>query len=475
MAITHNGGTRTWPGRPHFAPNQQLTAQQLNAIIDDELRRQRLLTSALHGSGIVFGYALTDEKGELTVKDHCIDISCGLIIDRHGRDLYWPGGPLCVRDIVNKQPDRDAWYVLQAHYAQRYDPPEGCGPCPSDAVQWIKEKVVFTLSPWCQEANWDCPQLPQDECITLRDYVCGRTGSEPGPVPRADDLKWACSEPGPLCETPCGEWKYDREAGIAIACVWVCDVRPKDAECGPMYGFCPCVPKVCEVRPYVYRTPLLFELARDCHIDLAHVASLSWEEWLVEGGQPVPWDAFVDWCKPGGKGFLICFTKSIAVKTLHNASITLTAFVQDDDVGYFAGRRIPITLEPLNELNGCAQGVRLCLDEEWVASEITQRRSTLCHGSLIELTIRGQMLRDHCGRMLDARPLPPPPGSKPGDPFFLDSKAPGQARPGGDFLAAFHVSPRAGYERYDRDPKYPPDQGQPGTPGSYPPVSKPVE
>jgi hypothetical protein len=221
---------------------------------------------------------------------------------------------------------------------------------------------------------------------------------------------------------------------------------------------------------------LLFELARDCHIDLAHVASLSWEEWLVEGGHPVPWNTFVDWCKPGGTGFLVWFTKAIVAQTLHDASITLTALVQEDDADYWKVRRIPITIELLNELNGCAQGVRLCLDEEWVASEVTQRRSTLCHGSLIELTIRGQMLRDHCGRMLDARPLPPRPTSKPGDPFFLDSKAPGQARPGGDFVTAFHVSPRPGYERYDRDPQYQrADQGQPGTPGSYPPVSKPVE
>ena len=470
MATTHNGGTRTWPRRPHFAPNQRLTAQQLNAIMDDELRRQRLLTRALHGHGVVFGYALTGENGHLVLKDHCIDISCGLIIDRHGRDLYWPGGLLCVRDIVNKQPDCDGWYVLQAHYAQRHDPPDGCGPCSSDAVQWLEQKVVFTLSPWCPEANWDCPQLPQDQCISLRDYVCGRTGSETGPVPRADDLKWACSEPGSLCDTPCGEWQYDREAGIPIACVVVCDVRPKNAECEPIFGFCPCEPKVCDVRPYVYRTPLLFDLARDCHIDLARVASLSWEEWLVEGGQPVSWEKFADQFKPGADGFVVWFTKPIVARTLHDASILLTALIQENDADYWKVRRIPIKIEPLNELNGLAQGARLCPDEEWCTSEITQRRSTLCHGALIEFTIRGQMLRDHCGRMLDARPLPPRPDSQPGDPFFLDPKAPGHARPGDDFVAAFRVSPRAGYERYDRDPRYQRgDQGQPGTPSSYPP------
>ena len=154
---------------------------------------------------------------------------------------------------------------------------------------------------------------------------------------------------------------------------------------------------------------MLFELARDCHIDLARVASLSWEEWLVEGGQPVSWDKFADQFKPGADGFVVWFTKPIVARTLHDASILLTALIQENDADYWKVRRIPIKIEPLNELNGLAQGVRLCPDEEWCTSEITQRRSTLCHGALIEFTIRGQMLRDHCGRMLDARPLPPRP------------------------------------------------------------------
>jgi hypothetical protein len=477
MASTHQGGTRAWSRRPHFAPSQQLTAQQLNAIMDDELRRQRLLTSALHGHGVVFGYALAAYRkgeaaghgeGELKLKDRCIDISCGLIIDRHGRDLYWPGGRLCVGDIVNKQPDRDGWYQLQAHYAERSDPPEACGLCPSDAVQWLEQKVVFTLSPWCPEVNWDCPHIPDDTCVTLRDYVCGRTRSEVGPVRPGGDLEWACREPGPLCETSCGGWKYDRDAGIPIACVWVCNVMLKDAACAPVYGFCPCVPKVCEVRPYVYRTPLLFELARDCHIDLARVASLSWEECLIEGGKAVPWERFAQLFKHEEHGFIVWFTKPIVCRTLHDASIFLTALVQEGDADYWKVRRIPAKIEPLNEHNGLALGVRLYPDEEWVVSEINQRRSTLCHGALIELTIRGQMLRDHCGRMLDARPLPPRPNSKPDDPFYLDPKWSGQGRPGDDFIVAFHVDPRPGHERYGRVEQYPSaDEGQPGTSGPY--------
>jgi len=445
MATTHKGGTRTWPRRPHFAPNQRLTAQQLNAIIDDELRRQRLLTQALHGHGVVFGFALTDENGQLILKDHCIDISCGLIIDRHGRDLYWPGGRLCVRDIVNKQPDCDGWYVLQAHYAQRHDPPEGCGPCPSDAVQWIEQKVVFTLSPWCGEAKWACPKLPEDGCITLRDYVCGRTGSERGSVPQADDLEWACSEPGSLCDTPCGDWKYDREAGIPIACVWVCDVTPKDVECGPMYGFCPCEPVVCEVRPYVYRTPLLFELARNRHVDLPRVQKLTWDDWLMRDWNcTVPCHHFAARLQSQTDGFEIWFTKPIAISTLHQASILLTASILNENEGYFGqDRRIPLKyILPLDEPKpGFTRGVRLVPFVDCIG----EIKSSLREGALIELTIRGQMLRDDCGRMLDARPL---------DIGFEHAD---QSRPGDDFVVVFRLR---GTRKYEWDPDYQPDKDE---------------
>jgi hypothetical protein len=488
MAITHNGGTRTWPRRPHFAPNQQLTAQQLNAIIEDELRRQRMLTRALHGHGVVFGYgfepyakreAYGDEKGELERKDHCIHVSCGLIIDLHGRDLYWPGGWLCLGDIVSQQPGCEGWYIVNAHYAERPDPLGGCGSCPSDAVQWLEQKVVFTLSPWYPQPNWNCAELPSDQCVTLRDYICGRSGSENGPVPPADDLKWACSDPGPLsCETPCGGWKYDRGAGIPIARVWVKNLAPKDAECA-VYGFDPDQTKVCEFRPYVYRTPLLFDLARDCHIDLARVASLSCQDWLIEGGNPVSWEKFILCFGPEAPGLDIRFTKPIDVRTLNERSIFLTALIQGYEADYWTAHRVPARIEPLEEHGGFADGARLVFDDEWVVSEIKQKRSTLCHGALIELTIRCQMLRDHCGRMPDARPIAAQqqlPADKQPDPFFLDSKWLGQARPGGDFVFAFRVEPRPGHERYDRDqynrPGY---QDQSGTPGSYPPVSKPVE
>ncbi|MEA2931030.1 MAG: hypothetical protein QOG38_3458, partial [Hyphomicrobiales bacterium] len=248
MDTTHHPDPLTWPKRPRFAPRQHLTARQLNAITADELRRQRLITRAVHGSGVVFGYRLRrmgdppetdasnaaiqqqttqaapDDERKLDIDRHRrIRLTCGLILDRHGRDLYWPGGWIGACDVVGKQPDREGEYTLKAHYAERTVPPDACGPCPSDVEQWIEQGVVFTLTAGCAGEEHKCPGA---HCVTITEYVCGRTGSSIGGVKPADNLEWACLEPGELAATGCNEWRYDREAGIAIACVWIGKVIP---------------------------------------------------------------------------------------------------------------------------------------------------------------------------------------------------------------------------------------------------------
>jgi hypothetical protein len=453
--MTHDHGSKEWTRRPHFAPGQRLSAQALNAIMGDELRRERLTRVALHGYGIVFGYELTrqattyppagaeerpaparewpshDDCGcsdrdhrRLKLTDHRIEITCGLILDRHGRDLYWPGGQLGVHDLVGRGPDQEGCYVLKAHYAERHHPPAGCGPCPTDHVQWIGQGVVFTLT-WCKECP-KCehhPKCPPAQCTTLCDYVCERTGSEHGPIPPACDLEAICAEPGQLCESRCGRWRYDIEAGVPIACVHVQAVVPE--HCGAKYGFRDDPPAICSVRPFVYRTPLLYELIRGCHVDLARVESLSW---AID--QQITWDQFKDlFDLQKTKGFQILFTKPIRKSTLHPASTFLSAVVQERRAGYFEAARIPLKkIEYLNLNGDLASGVHLVPHPDWVRNEVTDEESSLGRGALIELTIRGQLLRDECGRMLDARSLD------------IDDRWSGQNNPGGDFVAFFRVA-----------------------------------
>ena len=471
-----------WSRRPHFVPRQLLTADQLNEGFKDELGRQRLLNRALHGYGVVFGYALTQEsEGKLLTKHGCAELSCGLALDRHGRMLYWPGGWICMNDIVGKQPDCEGYYTLCVHYAERLTPPDGCGPCASDEARWREQSVVFTLEKDCSKTNRHCPDHPEDACISHEDYLCQRTGAEAGPIPLADDLKWAsCKEPtAPLCQTECGGWLYDPEACIPIACVEICDLAPKekphegkypagqqeeprhdeheqnqtkdrmdDCEpkpveqlCEPRYGFCPSRTETCLVRPYVYRTPLLYELLNCCDVNLARVRDVSWRNWLAGGwATRVPWDKFKARMTSDTDGFIVWFSKPILISTLHPGSVFLTAVIQERRSDYWMSQRIPMKgIRPLRREDDCAWGVQLVPEEDWIQAEITGRRSTLFNGVRIEFTLRGQILRDKCGQMLDARPLD------------IESCARCQGRPGDDFISVFRVAPNEGSKDYDPD------------------------
>ncbi len=225
MTIKCDPCPEAWSRRPHYAPRQTLTAGQLNAALADELQRTRLLMRSLHGHGVVFGYGLaTDDEGQLVLKNHCINVTCGLALDRHGRSLHWAGGLLGMGHIVGKKPKDEGVYTLFVHYAERHLPTELCDPC-CDEPQWTEQGVVFTLKHCCDEIDHcACPERRDDACTSIADYICLRTGAKKGPIPPDPDLEWACKEPGPLCPTDLCGWDYDPAAGIPIACVEICDL-----------------------------------------------------------------------------------------------------------------------------------------------------------------------------------------------------------------------------------------------------------
>ena len=94
-------------------------------------------------------------------------------------------------------------------------------------------------------------------------------------------------------------------------------------------------------------------------------------------------------------------------------------------------RTLPMRFAAIDEEGDTVRGVRLVPDPDWLEAEVTGRRSSLYGGARFEVTIRGQLLRDTCGRMLDARPLDIAPRER------------GHERPGGDFVSAFRIAQRA--------------------------------
>lgn len=415
-----------WTRRPSFAPGQMLTADQLTTLIESQLSRSERLMRALHGPGVIFGLAVTgpNPKDRSPDCEPQLKISCGMALDRHGRLLRWPGGTLAYGDIVNRT-NCAGVFTLMAHYAERRLPKGGCGPC-AEQPEWIDEGVVFRLEGptdgKCPPDNRSCP-TPKG-CVSLDEYICFRSGSQKDQrIDPAGDLEIACQDPAALKPVECSDIWLDPKAGIPIACVEVGNYAPEG--CEAQLGF-RAADQACAVRPRVFRTPLLYELIRGCQDNLARVASLSWQEWIVDETKQDweyshPWADFQQlFLDPDG--LVITFTRPIRARTVHPASMYLTAVYWEPAADYMLTRRIPARPLPIPKDADYATRFRFAVDKDWIASEIASR-STLREGGRIELTIRGQMLRDECGNMLDAAPL------------FYTPKTPAKSCPGGEFCA----------------------------------------
>ncbi|GAA2756228.1 hypothetical protein [Actinopolymorpha rutila] len=434
---TKNPAERSvWSARPSFRPRQMLTAHQLNAGLADEILREQLLNRAVHGYGVVVGLGLAvDEDGALIVEHGCVELTGGLALDRHGRMLYWKGGHIRPSDIVGEPPTAEGSYTLSAHFATHLPDTDGCFPFAGERAQWRKEGVVFTLRPECAPVDRHCAHHPDGACIGHDAYVCRRTGARPGPdpsnVPVSPDVDWVLAEPGELCATGLDGWWYDPDPDVCvpIACVQIRNLA--DPGCEPCYGFATESPDVCAVRPFVYRNPLLYELVKGCDVRLPRVEEISWQDW-IDGGwrKRVPWPEFAERI---AEGLEIRFTRPVRIATINQAGIFVTVRTQEEDADYWLPRQVPMRFVYVDEegdAERCACVVRLVPESDWLAAEVTGRRSSLFGGAQVEVTIRGQLLRDTCGRMLDARPLDIAHGER------------GHERPGGDFVSAFRVARR---------------------------------
>jgi hypothetical protein len=437
MTKNQTGERAAWSTRPRFTPRQRLTAEQLNTGFGDELSRQYLLNRAVHGYGVVMGYGLSlHEDRTLDLTHGHLEIGDGLALDRYGRMLVWRCGRVGMDDLVGARPKKEGRYTLIAHYAVRSPDQDDCGRGAGERSLWTEEAVVFSLRPECEDTQYGCPDLPADRCVSHGEYLNWRNGGlpaeEPGVAP-SPDVDWF-SRTVPAPRTSCGGgWAYDSDptVGVPLACLEICDLTDGDDDCEPRWGFCrDKAADLISARPLVYRNPLLYELTRCCGVELPRVRSISWKDWIDRGWQdPVPWELFAQHMADTTKGFEVSFTNPLDARSLHEASIFITVFYQDGDASW---RNYRMPLDELVALGDDekSHGVRLVPDQaDWVPSEITGRQSNLFHGIRIEVTIRGQLLHDHCGRMLDARPI------------GMECGARCQARPGGDLVTAFRVGP----------------------------------
>jgi hypothetical protein len=452
-----------WSRTPYYRPGGKLSAEQLNVSQADAVKRDRLVNVAMHGVGVAYGYEVrTDEQGHIVIEDGCIHISCGLAFDRYGRMLFWRGGGLSIGDIVGCKPDREGEYTLRVHYAEKSDNGDAFDPC-HEGSDWVDRCVAFTLKESCEPWNCCAPDVPCEECMTRKEWICTRNGFHQGAVPMDDQLAYACAEIPELAASDCGRVAYDPEAGLPLSCVEICDLDRDKRDCDPRPGFCPCTKvESCRMRPVAYRNPLLYELINKDDVRLSKIASYSWSDWRLvawSNQYRVPFSAFkrrATACRSGRSmnakhGFSVMFTCPVQRRTLHPLSVLMEIYIRENRPHYWKSSRIPIKVKHLDE-NGevlsddaedkCVWGLLICPLEDWIRYELDDPNSTILdcanRGQLarVEITLRGQIIRDCCGLMIDARP----PDIDEDDP--CGNRA-GQERPGDDWISVFRVGPDA--------------------------------
>ncbi|MCG6986333.1 MAG: hypothetical protein LJE61_14165 [Thiocapsa sp.] len=454
-----------WSRTPHFRPGTKLTAEQLNASQADAVRRDRLVNVAMHGIGVAYGFQIrADAKGRLIVEDGCIYVTCGLAFDRYGRMLFWGGGHLAMKDIIGPKPHTEGRYTLSVHYAEKSDQNGAFDPC-REGAEWLDRCVVFTLTESCKPHDGCAPDVPLDACMTRTEWICTRSGFQPGTVPKDEALAYACAEPPPLVASDCGRVSYDPEAGIPLSCVEICDLDRDKEDCYPRYDFCHCGDvDNCRFRPVAYRSPLLYELINLDDVPLAKIASYSWSEWELQEWSDedrVPFSAFKhrakacqSWPIKPWDGFAIMFTRPVQRRTLHPLSVIMDIFILETRANYWEPWRIPTRILHLDEAGeiispeseaDCAWGALICPEDDWIKYEVDDAKSTILDcaniGRLarVEISIRGQIVRDCCGLMIDARPI----DVDEGDPCL---NRPGQERPGDTWISIFRIG-RDAYEQ----------------------------
>jgi len=420
-----------WTKRPIFRDPERYSHERFNRISEFYSGRLRQALLGIAGSGIIYGFEIeTDSNHCCHVKKGAINIGCGLAIDECGRMLSWPGGWVNMDQLAGNPPDCTGEYTLLVHYAEQHSSAEDhCG-CDKEDAAWIKEGVLFSLKKNCQDCHDDCPEH-SEKCVSTNSFVCGRTGSDDNGIPMAKELDGICKEPGELCHVGCGDWYYDFDSGMSLACVEVCDSVSKDNDCDSKFEFCCTEPKVCEHRSYVYRNPLLYELIKGCHYELVRITKLSFEELLRrDWDDAVPFSEFADYLR---KGLAVSFSKPIKKSTLTPASVFVSAIVREQDSFFTDVLRLPTeSFTYQGEKNGFVDGVMLNFPEAWIRNQLESELSRFNFGAIIEFTVRCSMLRDECGCMPDARPLDI--NNDCDDKCSTDK--PAQEMPGNDFVVA---------------------------------------
>ena len=330
--------------RNQYFEGKRLTADSFRVEQDYALERRRLANRAIHGWGVVYGYALTPvgtqdghtrggDANEGDAKDWGarLQVGPGLALDECGRELlqtrravldvgdttlfdgkgariarppegsYTPRGGQGAQSAAQAAQGAQACWLLRVHYAEQLvGPVKLADPCSCERNEWdhVCETVRFSL----RQVDCDACCAPFDcelACGCGSGPCCKEQEQEKTQAQSAGNSvrRGAC---GCLCEhltglsdsgcgglvqldDPCAQVRADLYHGVPLACV-----RLREGECEGEWLFEPPI-DACGPRRLVKGNEVLFDLLRGC--DLTRISAIGWADWH-RSRTLVEWDDF---------------------------------------------------------------------------------------------------------------------------------------------------------------------------------------
>ena len=333
--------------RNQYFEGKRLTADSFRVEQSYLLDRRQLLNRAMHGWGVVYGYALkpaSAKDGSTADRSGSFEIGPGLALDESGHELLQartillgvddailldgkgarikrpPDGSFEPREKPKQGEQRPrACWLLSAHYAeQQVGPVRISDPCSCERHEWdqVCETVRFSLrqvdcAECCNafdcELTCGCGTGPCcDEHLKTRSDQPSEEQPKQSSEPY-DSMKGRAATKNPVrrggCECLCSHLTGMSDAECSTLCeiddpcvhiradlkhgVPLACVRLREGDCDN-WLFDSWV-DACGPRRLVKRNDALFDLIRGC--DLTRISAIGWADWH-RSREPIKWDAF---------------------------------------------------------------------------------------------------------------------------------------------------------------------------------------
>jgi hypothetical protein len=473
--------------RNQYFEGKRLTPDSFRVEQSYQVERRRLLNRAIHGWGVVYGYAIRprpsgrltigpglalDQSGRELVQTDSVEQSFDqvIVLDDQGRPVASSGASGYVATGYARQDPgpsaersdaefRECW-LLSVHYAEQdVGPVTIKDPCHCERHQWdhVCETVRYSLR------RIDCEQCCDDApcelgCRCTTGPCCERHQEREG-EPCAPFTRGGCqclcedltrlhpgAEGGRLyeIEEPCGRVRVDLRHGVRLACITLvkdeCDRWTFGTEvdgCGP--------------RRLVKRNDLLFDLVRGC--DLTRISQIGWVRWHRLSSL-VPWNQFeASFGTPSDTGqnattdYWVEFSRPVRADTVRADCFAITILTTEGREGWWEPHRVPIldvvTAGP-DLTAGLVTKATVVVDSNWIRDAIIGRWNLFNQCSaLVEIEVFGDYIVDCNGQTVDANAR------------GLCGVPSGNGTPGDALRSTFRVEQRttSGYASYDQSPR----------------------